>query len=155
MPTLCAERKPGRVQSGEPGRAQSGECPSSSTFVGSVSCSERRGMMATSSFMGQERFVDDHICADELVHGIMLREPVDRLVSNTAYAQRRGWNASAEEILALVEPGRLSDGKERRGGLVAQRKEHRGQSAQRRSRAPHNRTNTFLGACFTITPLID
>ena len=105
MPTLCAERKPGRVQSGEPGRAQSGECPSTSTFVGSVSCSERRGMMATSSFMGQERFVDDHMCADELVHGIMLREPVDRLVSNTAFAQRRGWNASAEEILALVEPG--------------------------------------------------
>ena len=88
MPALCADGTPG-------------EC----TFRGSISCTERRGMKAASSFMAQERFVDDQACADDLVHGIMLREPVDRLISNTAYAQSRGWNASAEEVLALVVPG--------------------------------------------------
>ena len=42
---------------------------------------------------------------DGLLHGTILREPLDRLVSNTCYARDHGWKASSAEVASLPRAG--------------------------------------------------
>ena len=74
------------------------------SYNGDIGCGKRADIAADSSFMGQERFVDNATCAG-VTYGIMLREPLDRLISNTRYAWSGGWNATTGEIMDLVKPG--------------------------------------------------
>ena len=83
------------------GQTEDAQC----AYSGDISCSTRMHMAAQQSFMGQERFVDADLCTNYVTHGIMLREPLDRLISNTKYARSYGWDASAEEIVDMVTPG--------------------------------------------------
>ena len=71
---------------------------------GDISCEQRAEIAADSTFMGQERFVDNATC-EGVTYGIMLREPLDRLISNTKYARTYGWKATSDEVVDLVTPG--------------------------------------------------
>jgi len=69
----------------------------------SKTCDQR--MASARTFMGVERWTDADMCdTTQLLYGTMLRDPLDRLVSNTEYAQAQvaAWTASSEEIVDLV-----------------------------------------------------
>ena len=82
-------------------------------YSASLSCTARQNRATRSSFMGQERFVDVELCpAEELNYGIMLREPLERLISNTQYARDMegygAWDVSPEQVLSLIQPNASS-----------------------------------------------
>jgi len=70
----------------------------------SKSCAQRAQM--TSSFMAIERWLDREVCTGTSSYGIVVREPVDRIISNTLYERAAwGWAATPEEIVGSVLPG--------------------------------------------------
>ena len=71
----------------------------------SKTCDQR--MASARTFMGVERWTDADMCdTTQLLYGTMMRDPLDRLVSNTEYARAQvaahAWTASSEEIVDLV-----------------------------------------------------
>jgi len=81
-------------------------------YSASLSCTARQHRATSSSFMGQERFVDKQLCPEALNYGIMLREPLERLLSNTHYARTMegygAWDVSPEQVLSLIQPNASS-----------------------------------------------
>ena len=102
-------------------------CASTGPMHACTACTQAEG--GAYSFMALERWTDDDWCeggggGGGLLTGTILRDPIDRIVSNTKYAragQSRdvgGWNASSEEVVRLVAPGKYgcADPADPRGG---------------------------------------
>ena len=65
------------------------------------SCAVRHSEGQRTSFMSLERWMDDDICPG-LLYGIALREPLDRMVSNSRYGWFHKWSAPPEQIVRLA-----------------------------------------------------
>lgn len=72
----------------------------------STSCAERLAQGREWSYMGVERWADPFLPSEcpGLLHAIVIREPLSRIVSNTDYARGLGWTATNEEIMAMLLP---------------------------------------------------
>ena len=67
-------------------------------------CDKRRNEGKRTSFMAIERWMDNELC-DGVVYGTMLRDPMDRIISNTHFAWGIDWKANTSQIMRLLEPG--------------------------------------------------
>ena len=53
----------------------------------SRACADRMRLAAMTSFMAVERWADRDMCADDLDYAVVVRDPIDRIVSNTIFTQ--------------------------------------------------------------------
>ena len=82
----------------------------------SRSCASRAEEARAHSFMAIERWMDTDMCDDVAQYAVVLRDPIDRLISNTIFEQAvMHWDTDTSSILEMVAPNasfRLSGDRE-------------------------------------------
>lgn len=71
----------------------------------SRSCAARAEEARTHSFMAIERWMDAEMCDDLAQYAVVLRDPIDRLISNTLFEQKvMHWATDTASILEMIAP---------------------------------------------------
>ena len=105
QPNMCgADVQPGPTPNEPTAAFQAARPPSTWWLNFTKSCAQRRLEGQRSSFMSLERWMDDEMCPG-LLYGIALRDPLDRMVSNTRYSWFHKWSAPPEHVVRLASKG--------------------------------------------------